>query len=293
MIPSDILQKVHRIEIRTKSILNTILSGEYHSVFRGQGMEFSEVRSYVEGDDIRSIDWNVTARIGEPYVKKYMEERELTVMLVVDASASGNFASVNKFKNELAAELCAVLAFSALKNNDRVGLIMFTDQIETFVPPKKGKNHVLRVIRELLCFTPQHKGTNIGAALQFLNKVQKKKAVAFLVSDFLASGYEKPLQASARRHDVIALSLVDPSEKSLPSVGLVDLYDSEAGEYCLVDTSDKRVQQEFTRQYESRTASRSSLFKSNGVDEIHISTHEDFIAPIVTFFKMRERKLRR
>jgi len=290
MIPKEILQKVRRIEIKTQSIVDAILSGEYHSVFKGKGMEFSEVRPYTEGDDIRAIDWNVTARMGDPYVKQHVEERELTVMLVVDGSASGSFASTGKFKSEIGVELCAVLAFSAMKNNDRVGLIIFTSEVEKYIPPKKGKKHVLRVIRELLYFKPQKKQTNIGEAISFLNRVQKKKSVVFLLSDFFAQNYESPLRVAGRRHDLIALTLTDPREMEMPSVGLVEFEDPETGKLQLIDTGSKNFRSTFQKQAKQREAERAALFRANSIDQIIFSTEEDYVEPLIKFFKKRERQ---
>mgnify|MGYP001596835919 CR=1 FL=1 len=292
MIPKEILQKVRRIEIRTRNVVESVLSGEYQSVFKGRGMEFSEVRTYNPGDDIRSIDWNVTARMGGPYVKKYVEERELTVMLVVDASASGGFGSVKQFKDEIAVELCALLAFSAIKNNDRVGLIIFTSEVEKYIPPKKGKNHVLRVIRELLYFKPEKKGTNIAEALGFLNRVQRKKAVVFCVSDFIAPPFEAPMRVAARRHDLIAITIADPREQELPDVGLIDLEDPETGHTLLVDTHDKNVRERYRQDAGRRTAALQSFFRAHGIDEIPIATEADYVEPLVKFFKKREKMYR-
>ncbi len=292
MIPKEILKKVRKIEIKTKSIVNDILSGEYHSVFKGQGMEFSEVRSYMDGDDIRSIDWNVTARSGEPYVKKFIEERELTVMLVVDASASGDFGSVNKMKAELAAELCALLAFSAIKNSDRVGLIIFTSEVEKFIPPKKGKKHVLRVIRELLYTKPEKKGTDINEVLNYLMKVQKKKAVVFFVSDFYAENYEKTIRAASKRFDMIAVSVGDPREEEIPNIGLIELFDSETGENILVDTGSASFRDSFKAEGVKRKESIEGLFRRIGVDLVTVTTETDYVEPLVRFFKKRERMLR-
>ena len=292
MIPKEVLQKVRRIEIKTKSVVDAILSGEYHSVFKGRGMEFSEVRSYVEGDDIRSIDWNVTARMNSLFVKKHVEERELTVMLLVDASASGSFGSVNKFKGEMGVELCALLAFSAIKNNDRVGLIIFTSEVERYIPPQKGKNHVLRVIRELLYFEPKHKGTSVAEALSFLNRVQRRKAVVFLVSDFFSSPFAAPLRVSARRHDLVAVTLRDPRESELPAVGLIELEDAETGGTALVDSSSRQVRELYKKEMEARRAAVSQVFRSTGVDEIGVSTATDYVEPLVRFFKQRERLAR-
>jgi uncharacterized protein (DUF58 family) len=292
VIPKEILQKVRQIEIRTRSIVDSVLSGEYQSVFKGRGMEFSEVRTYIPGDDIRSIDWNVTARMGGPYVKKYTEERELTVMLVVDASSSGSFGSVKQFKDEIAVELCALLAFSAIKNNDRVGLIIFTSEVEKYIPPKKGKNHVLRVIRELLYFKPAKKGTNIAEAMGFLNRVQRRKAVVFCVSDFIASGFEAPLRVAAQRHDFIAVTITDPREMSLTNVGLIELEDPETGQTMLVNTRSKTVRERFHQEAVRRMEALRSFFKVHGIDEIPVTTEADYIGSLVKFFKKREKMYR-
>lgn len=290
MIPAEVLQKVRRIEIKTKSIVDAVLSGEYHSVFKGRGVEFAEVRAYTAGDDVRSIDWNVTARMGEPFIKKHVEERELTVMLVVDASASGEFGSQRQWKGEIAVELCALLAFSAIKNNDRVGLIIFTSAVEKYIPPKKGKNHVLRVIRELLYFKPQHTGTDLAAALDYLNRVQKRRAVVFMISDFLAPAYDTPLRITARRHDCVAISITDPREESLPAIGLIELQDLESGQTMLVDTSSKVVRDRYLQTGLRRRTERSAIFRRSGVDEIPVTTEHDYVDPLVKFFKKRERR---
>lgn len=293
MIPKEVLQKVRRIEIKTKRVVDSILSGEYHSAFKGKGMEFAEVRGYVEGDDIRNIDWNVTARMGDPYVKKHQEERELTVMLMVDASASGSFGSVDKFKSETGVELCALLAFSAIKNKDRVGLIIFTSEVELYIPPKKGKNHVLHVIRELLYFKPKGKKTDVAAALSFLNGVQTKKAVVFLVSDFFTPTFDKALRVSTRRHDLIAVTINDPRENVFPDVGLVELEDAESGRTVLVDSGSKEFRELYKKKMENKWAAVSNLFRSNGVDEIPVSTETEYVEPLVKFFKKRERMMHR
>lgn len=290
MIPAEVMKKIRQIQIRTNRIVNDILAGEYHSVFKGQGMEFEEVREYVPGDDIRLIDWNVTARTSVPHIKKLVEERELTVMLMVDASGSGRFGSVDRFKNELAAELCAVLAFSAIKNNDQVGLIIFTDDVELYIPPDKGRRHVLRVIREVLYFTPKGQGTNIPEALHFLNGVTKRRAVAFLVSDFMAADYEAPLAISNRRHDLIAVTVTDPREEELPNVGLVNLKDSESGEEVLVNTGDKKFRGLYAARARKRASERDEVFKRTRVDAIHVRTDKPYTDEIHRFFKMRERR---
>jgi uncharacterized protein (DUF58 family) len=289
MIPKEVLQKVRQIEIRTRRIVDSMLSGSYHSAFKGKGMEFSEVRPYIDGDDVRTIDWNVTARMGAPYIKKYIEERELTVMLVVDASASGNFGSVDKFKGEMAVELCSLLAFSAIRNNDRVGLVVFTSDVETYIPPRKGRNHVLRVIRELLYFRPKHRGTDIGNALKFLNRVQTRTSVVFLVSDFISAGFEAPLRVAAKRHDLVTISVSDPREEFIPPIGLVELEDAETGETMLFDTRNRRAMEAYRRERASRRARLDDLFRSTGVDEIRVSTESGYVAPIVKFFRKREK----
>ena len=292
MIPAEILRKVKRIEIRTRHLVNTVFSGEYHSVFKGQGVAFAEVREYQPGDDIRTIDWNVTARMGHPFVKVFDEERELTVMLMVDASASGDFGTVEQMKGEVGVELCALLAFSAIQNNDRVGLIIFTDEVEAFIPPKKGKKHVLRVIRELLYFRPTRRGTDIGAALDYLNRVTTRKSVVFLVSDFVASGYERALRVAGRRHDLVAVALQDPRETALPDVGIVELEDAETGEEILVDTSDPVVRDSFARLSRVATEERSGLFRSIGIDTISVDTSASYVEPLMQFFKMRALSIR-
>jgi uncharacterized protein (DUF58 family) len=287
MIPREILQKVREIEIYTRRLVNETLAGEYHSVFKGRGMEFSEVREYQEGDDIRKIDWNVTARMGHPYVKLHVEERELTVIFLIDASASGNFGTRHAMKGERAVELCAVLAFSAIRNNDKIGLIMFTDHVEKYIPPKKGKNHVLRVIRELLYFNPQGRGTKIQAALDYLNKVITRKAVVFLVSDFIATGYEQALRVTSRKHDVIPITITDPRELELPEVGLLELEDAETGERIMLDTLDDAVRQAYRDLAAQEQAARTRLFRSMKLDVINIRTDEPYMQTIISFFRKR------
>ncbi len=291
MIPAEILRKVRRIELRTRHLVDTVFSGEYHSVFKGQGMAFAEVREYQVGDDIRSIDWNVTARMGHPFVKVYDEERELTVMLMVDASASGDFGTVSQMKGEIGVEICALLAFSAIQNNDRVGLIIFTDDVEAFIPPKKGRKHVLRVIRELLYFRPSRRGTDIGAALDTLNRINKRKSVVFLVSDFLASGYEAALRVSCRRHDLIAVVLQDPRERELPDVGLVEVEDAETGREMLVDTSDREFRYLFRQLNDKAEERRDQLFRSVGLDRVDIHTEASYADALMRFFRKRAQQI--
>jgi uncharacterized protein (DUF58 family) len=290
MIPAEVLASVRRIEIKTKSIIDSLMGGEYRTAFKGNGMEFAEVRHYEEGDDIRSIDWNVTARTGEPFVKRMMEERELTVMLVIDVSASGDFGSKNYTKNELTAELGALLAFSAIRNNDQVGLLLFSDRIEKFIPPKKGRNHVLHLIRELLYFKPESKGTDIEGALAHLNKIQKKKSVTFLISDFRDTGFERLLSVTARRHDLIAISTDDIREYELPKVGLMELYDQERGERVLVDTNNRKFREAFRELEMKRFKERAELFKKVKIDHLEISTEDGYIEPLIKFFRKREKR---
>ena len=290
MIPEELAKKIRILQITTRKVVNDVLAGEYGSVFRGRGMDFDEVREYMPGDDIRTIDWNVTARIGHPYVKRFVEERELTVIFLVDLSASGAFGSVDKLKNEVAAELCALLAFSAVKNNDKVGLVVFTDQVEMFIPPKKGTQHVLRVIRELLNFKPRQAQTDIVGALEYLGRVTTKRAVVFLVSDFQAEGFEKPMRVLAKRHDLIAVTVVDPREVRLPNVGLIELEDAETGELILVDTSSAAVRRSYERLGRERADRFRELFASMGVDQIDIMTGKDYVPKLVHFFRVRERR---
>jgi uncharacterized protein (DUF58 family) len=294
VIPKEVLKKVRQIEIRTNREVTDVLGGQYHSVFKGHGMEFEEVREYLPGDEVRSIDWNVTARFGHPYIKKFKEERELTVILIVDVSASGQFGSVRQTKNELAAELAAVLAFSAIRNNDKVGLIMFTDQVEKYVPPKKGRRHVLRVIREILAFQPKGRGTNLKAALDYLNHVQSRRAVTFVLSDFQVPDEEtvrKKLRVASKRHDVVALSLRDPREEELPAVGLVELRDAETDERALVDTFDRNVREQFALKSRLRLEALRRLLRSASVDHVEIRCEADYMLPLIKFFKMRERRI--
>jgi len=277
LIPKEILKKVKRIEIQTRGLVNDVFSGEYHSVFKGRGMEFAEVREYQIGDDIRTIDWNVTARMDHPYVKVFDEERELTVMLLVDVSSSGEFGTFEQMKGEIAAEICALLAFSAIKNNDKVGLIIFSDTVEKYVAPKKGKSHVLRVVREILYHEPKGHQTNIGEALEFMSRVTTRRAVVFLVSDFISTGYDKPLQIANKRHDIVAITVTDPREVDLPNVGFIELEDAETGETFLVDTSDADVRSEFASRTSETADERQKLFRSMNVDHIDIKTNESYI----------------
>lgn len=290
MLTKELLKQVRQIEIRTKGLVNQVFSGEYHSVFKGRGMEFSEVREYQFGDDIRNIDWNVTARFGHPYIKVFEEERELTVILLVDLSGSLMFGSVSKTKQRIAAELSAILAFSALKNNDKVGLILFTDKIEKFVPPRKGRKHVLRIIREVLSFEPEGNATDIRGALEYMNNAIKKRSIAFLISDFMDEGYEKILRIVGKKHDLIGIVLEDRREKELPDLGLVKLNDAETGAERWIDTSSKRVRNQMLLYRKEKENIRKSVFVSSGLDSVEVTTGSDYIQPLVKFFRRREKR---
>ena len=292
MLTSEQLKTVRKIQIRTSHLVSDLFAGQYQSVFKGQGMEFAEVRQYLPGDDVRSIDWNVMARTGEPHVKRFAEERELTVMLLVDSSASTHFGSVKQLKSEMAAEMAAVFAFSAISNNDKVGLMIFSDEVEQVVMPKKGTRHVLRVIREVLSFSPKGKGTDISAALEHLNKVTKRRCVTFIISDFLDDSARLALKIANRRHDVIAIVLDDPRDAELPDVGLIEFCDAESGESKVVDTSDARVREEFRRLAEESKLERTRMLRSVDVDAICVRTDQPYTEALLRFFRMRERKQR-
>ncbi|HVX40898.1 MAG TPA: DUF58 domain-containing protein [Gemmatimonadaceae bacterium] len=292
-VPPEILRQVKLLELRTRGLVNSLFTGEYRSVFKGQGMEFAEVREYQSGDEVRSIDWNVTARMQRPYVKRYIEERELTVMLAVDVSGSERFGTHRRFKSEVASELAAVLAMSAIRNNDRVGAVMFTDQIEHVVPPRKGRRHALRLIRDILAFEPKGRGTNIGAALEYLNKMLAHKAIIFVVSDFLGENVEHPLKLLAQRHDVVAVTLEDPSERLLPDIGLVRLVDPETGQTIDIDTSDPAVRTQFDAQVSEESTRRRHLLRRLAIDEVPVTTDTGIMDPLLRFFRTRERKLRK
>ena len=289
-IPPEFLARIRRLEIRARRLVANRLLGEYHSVFRGRGIEFSEVRQYEPGDDVRAIDWNVTARMGAPYIKKYVEERELTVLLAVDVSASSAFTTSGISKRELAAEVAATLAFSAAANNDRVGLVAFSDRVEEYVPPAKDRRHVLRIIRELLYLEPEGRGTNIAAALAFLARVRKRRAIVFLLSDFFDEGYERQLRAAAVRHEIVALTLNDPREEELPDVGLLDLQDAETGVFVTVDTSDRRVRETYARRAAEARERRRRSFAASGVEEIALRTDQPYVAPLLRAFRARDRR---
>jgi uncharacterized protein (DUF58 family) len=290
-IPKEILKKIRRIQIYTGRAVNDILAGQYRSVFKGRGMEFSEVREYQAGDDVRFIDWNVTARMGRPFIKQFSEEREMTVMLLVDASGSGRFGSSEQTKNDIAAEIAALIAFSAIRNNDKVGLIIFTDRVEKFVAPKKGRSHVLRVIREILYFEPTGKKTDISSAVEYLMRITTRRTVSFLISDFIAEGYEKKLRAANCRHDLIALRIADPRELKLPNVGLVELEDPETGERIMVNTRSDSLRKKFEKLSARRREEQKKMFRSMNVDSVDIRTDSSYVEPLVRFFRMRERRL--
>jgi uncharacterized protein (DUF58 family) len=286
----ELLKKVRKIEIRTRGLVHQLFSGEYHSVFKGRGMSFSEVREYQIGDDVRLIDWNVSARFNHPYVKLFEEERELTVMLVVDVSGSGEFGSVQNLKKDVAVELCAVLAFSAIQNNDKVGIIFFSDRIEKFIPPKKGRTHTLRIIRELLDFQASGRGTDIAEGLRYLTGAIKKRSTAFLISDFLSSGYEDALRIASRKHDLIAVRIYDPREAEIPPVGLIQVLDAETGRRMLVDSSHPFVRKQYSNWWRELDKNRVATFRKSGIDSIDIRTDRSYIKPLMSFFRVREQR---
>ncbi|MGB9625480.1 MAG: DUF58 domain-containing protein [Phycisphaerae bacterium] len=288
----ELLRKVRRIQVRTDRMVNDVVVGEYRSVFKGRGMEFEEVREYIPGDDIRTIDWNVTARTSTAHVKRYVEEREMTAILLVDMSLSGRFGSTQRLKIDLATEISAVLAFSAIKNNDKIGLLLFTDHVEMYIPAKKGKRHVLRVIRELLNFRPVAGGTNVARALEFLNKVLKRKAVVFLVSDFIDRDFERDLALTRSRHDLIPVRISDPRETTLPDVGLIELEDAETGERVLVDTRRRKIRDAFARQGHEQAESLTGLLRSMGMDTLDVSTDRPYMKDLLGFFRRRERRMK-
>jgi uncharacterized protein (DUF58 family) len=289
--PKEILKKIRLIELRTRSLVNSIFAGQYHSVFKGRGMNFEEVREYAPGDEIRSIDWNVTARMNVPYIKKFTEERELTVMLLVDVSASGLFGSIELSKRELAAEVASILAFSAINNNDKVGLLLFSNEVELFIPPKKGRLHTLRLIREMLYFEPKGRGTNLAGALDYMNRVISRRAVVFMISDFMAPDFTKALTVTSRRHDLVAMPVTDPGESELPDVGIVTLEDAETGEQIDVNTSSRAVRRGLFELNEERLRALDRLLRSRRVDVVPLSTVGDYLIPLRAFFDQRERRL--
>jgi uncharacterized protein (DUF58 family) len=289
--PKEILRKIRRLELRTRRLVESSFAGQYQSVFKGRGMNFEEVRPYTPGDEIRSIDWNVTARTGEPYIKKFTEEREMTVMILLDVSASGNYGSVEESKREMAAEIAAILAFSAIHNNDKVGLLLFSDRVELFIPPKKGRHHILRLIREMLYFEPMGRGTDLSGALEYLNKVISRRSLLFVISDFLAPDFSRPLTVTARRHDTVALRVVDPAEETLPDVGVVLLEDPETGEQIEVDTSRRSISRSYAKHAEDRLRDLGRLFGARAVDLLKLHTDRDYLPVLRGFFERRGRRL--
>ena len=290
MLPPEILKQIHWLHLRTNRMANDLLQGSYHSAFKGYGMEFDQVREYEAGDDVRLIDWNVTARMDAPHVKQYIEEREITVILVVDISASGSFGSLHQLKKEIAAEFAAVIAYSALKNKDKIGLILFSNQVERPIPPRKGRNHVWKVIREILTYAPTQQGTDLNAGLNYLNKMIKRKAIVFLISDFMAQDFENSLRLSHQRHDLIVVPIVDPRERNLPAVGLIEMCDPETGTRLVVDTLNPKVRahfQEARRAYEARLH---TIFRHIGVDELWIQAGQPYLIPLIRLFQKRGKR---
>ena len=290
MNTSDLLKKVRQIEIKTKQLSNHIFAGEYHTAFKGKGMAFSEVREYQSGDDIRLIDWNVTARYNNPYIKVFEEEREMTVMLLIDVSASGSFGTKKQFKRELATEIAAILAFSAIKNNDKVGIIFFSNIVEYFIPPKKGKSHILRIISEVLSFKAKEKETNIAVALEYFNSVIKKRSVCFILSDFISKSFKKPLQIANKKHDIVGLHIYDQREKNIPNIGLIPIQDAENGDIILLDTTSKKIRENYNKEKTLQIKKINTMLSSIGVDLINLATGEDYVVPLMNFFKNRNKR---
>ncbi|RKG83887.1 DUF58 domain-containing protein [Corallococcus terminator] len=291
MLPKDLIRRIRKLEIRTRKVVSDMLAGQYHSVFKGRGMAFSEVRQYQPGDEIRFIDWNVTARMNEAFIKVFTEERELTVMLLVDVSASNEFGSKDRTKAEVAAEVAAQIAFSAIANNDRVGLILFSDRVEKVVPPRKGRTHVLRLVSDILTFKPKGRGTDLAAGLTYLTQVAKRKAVTFLVSDFLATGYEKPLRLVGRKHDLVPVVIEDPLEQVFPRHGLVEMEDPETGERFVVDTSSPSVRGRFSRAMQAQRDERRKLFRKLELDHVELRAGDDHGKALAQFFRARARRM--
>jgi uncharacterized protein (DUF58 family) len=284
----EIFKKIRQLEIRTRGVVNNIFGGEYHSAFKGKGMEFAEVREYQYGDDVRAIDWNVTSRKDDVFIKVFEEEREQTLMILFDGSGSGFFGTHKQFKRDYAAEICATLAFSATKNNDKVGLIIFTDQVELFIPPRKGRTHVLRILREIFFFEPKSKRTNIAAAVEFASRILKRKAIVFLVSDLMDSNYEKPLRMMNQKHDFVVIQITDKSEFELPAVGLLELEDAETGEHFIADTFDEQFRLNYAKRMEELQQRRKTALQKLQIDMVSVSTDESYIRPLASFFKQRE-----
>ena len=287
METSELLKKVRKIELKTKGLSNHIFAGEYHTAFKGKGMAFSEVREYQPGDDIRTIDWNVTARFNNPFIKVFEEEREMTVILMIDVSGSKNFGTQNKMKQELVTELSAVIAFSAIQNNDKIGVIFFSDKVEKFIPPKKGKSHILRIRREIIAFEPENKGTNIGEALRYFNNVIKKRSVCCVISDFIADDFDAPLKIANKKHDLVAIRIHDLREEELPNVGLVQMRDAETNQVKWIDTSHKGIRDSYHKNYLENEKTINQLFRTSGVDTVQLRTDKDYIKPLIQFFKRR------
>jgi uncharacterized protein (DUF58 family) len=292
-VPREVLRQVKLIELRTRGLVNTVFSGEYQSVFKGHGVEFAEVREYAPGDEYRTIDWNVSARMGHPYVKKYTEERELTVLFAVDMSGSEQFGTRGRFKAEVAVEIAAVIAMAAIKNNDRVGLLSFTDRVEAFVPPKKGRRHALRLIRDLLAFKPSGRGTDLSGALDYLGRILRHRAIVFLISDFLDSGFESSLKVISRRHDVVAITVSDPRERSLPDVGYLELVDAENDRRIVMDSGNRFVRDQFEHLAGEEDVRLRRMLRRLSIDQIDIQTDRSYVPPLISFFRARERKLAR
>jgi uncharacterized protein (DUF58 family) len=293
MIPKEVISKIRRIQITTSRKVTDVFAGQYLSVFKGVGMEFDEVRQYNPGDEIRSIDWNVTARTGQPFIKKFVEERELTIMILLDVSRSCRFGTMGRVKSELAAELCSVIAFSAIKNSDKVGMITFTDGIEKYIPPRKGVRHVLRVTREAIYNTPKGGGTDINSVLEYLNRVTTRQTITFIVSDFYAPDFQKTLSITGKRHDIVAVTITDPAELRLPDAGIVKLHDAETGTPYMIDTADPKTRRVYEERALRMDLERRQIFRSAGVDNINIRTDESYVEPLIRFFRMRERRMRR
>jgi uncharacterized protein (DUF58 family) len=293
MLPREVLRQIRRLQLRARRAVQDLLGGEYHSVFKGTGIAFEEVREYQPGDDIRAIDWNVTARMGQPFVKRFIEERELTVLLAVDTSGSHQFGTVLQQKREVAAELAAVIAFSAISNNDKVGLVQFTDRVERFVPPRKGVRHVLRLVRDILFFKPEHPGTSLKVGLDFVNRVLRRRTIVFLLSDFLDHDYEQVLKRTGRRHDLIAIRITDPREETLPAVGLLELEDAETGSHIVLDTSSRAVRDAYANAARQRREMVQQITRSAQIDLVDVSTDGSHLDSLIRFFKLRERRLRR
>jgi uncharacterized protein (DUF58 family) len=293
MLPREVIRQIRRLQIRARRAVEDLVGGEYHSVFKGMGIAFEEVREYQPGDDIRTIDWNVTARMGHPFIKRYIEERELTVLLAIDCSGSQQFGTLIQQKKEVVAELAAVLAFSAINNNDKVGLVAFSDHVERFVPPRKGARHVLRLIRDILFFQPEHPGTSLRDALDFVNRILRRRSIVFLLSDFLDKDFESALKRTARRHDLIAIHVADPREDELPAVGLLELEDAESGARVLLDTGSRQVREAYAAAARQRRETLRQVTRSSGADLVEVSTDGSHLDALIRFFRIRERRLRR